>query len=60
MYLNQGNVGGWALHGEHALITGLGLGRDITSVLQFNGGFVHSKNIHGSKWGAGLSLEYLR
>ena len=49
MNLNQGNVGGWDLRGEHALINGLGLGRDITSVLQVNGGFVHSKNIHGSK-----------
>jgi uncharacterized protein YhjY with autotransporter beta-barrel domain len=45
--------------GEHALITGLGLGSDITSALQINGGFVHSENSHGSEWGAGLNLEYL-
>ena len=45
--------------GEHALITGLGLGSNITSALQVNGGFVHSENSHGSEWGAGMNLEYL-
>ena len=45
--------------GEHALITGIGLGSDITSALQINGGFVHSENSHGREWGAGLNLEYL-
>jgi len=42
-----------------ALITGLGLGSDITSALQINGGFVHSEHSNGREWGAGLNLEYL-
>jgi uncharacterized protein YhjY with autotransporter beta-barrel domain len=45
--------------GEHAVITGLGLGSDISSELQVNGGFVHSENSNGREWGAGFNVEYL-
>lgn len=45
--------------GEHAIITGLGLGSDISSALQINGSFVYSKNSHGKEWGAGLNMVYI-
>ena len=45
--------------GEHALITGLGLGSDLSGNLRINGGVTHSENSHGREWGAGLNLEYL-
>ena len=44
--------------GENALITGIGIGSNINSALQINGGLVYSKHTHGKEWGAGLSLEY--
>lgn len=44
--------------GEHAIITGVGLGSDINSVLQVNGGLVYTVSSHGREWGAGLNLEY--
>lgn len=44
--------------GENALITGIGIGSNINSALQINGGLVFSKHTHGKEWGAGLSLEY--
>lgn len=45
--------------GEHALITGLGLGSDLSGNLRINGGVTHSENSHGREWGAGFNLEYL-
>jgi uncharacterized protein YhjY with autotransporter beta-barrel domain len=44
--------------GEHAIITGIGLGSDLTSALQVSGGLIHSENSNGSEWGAGLNLKY--
>jgi len=44
--------------GEHAIILGIGLGSDLTSALQINGGFDYSVSNHGSEWGAGFNLEY--
>ena len=44
--------------GEHALITGLGLGSDINSSMQINANIVHTENSNGSEWGAGLNFEY--
>ena len=44
--------------GEHAVITSLGLGSDLTSALQINGGVDYSASSHGSEWGAGFNLEY--
>jgi uncharacterized protein with beta-barrel porin domain len=45
--------------GEHAIITGLGLGSDVANALQVSGSFVHSENSNGGEWGAGLNIEYL-
>ncbi len=45
--------------GEHAILLGLGLSSDISSVLQVNGGFVYSESSHGNEWGAGLNFKYL-
>ena len=44
--------------GENSFITGIGIGSNINSALQINGGLVFSKHTHGKEWGAGLSLEY--
>ena len=44
--------------GEHAIISGIGLGSDLTSALQLSGGFDYSVSKHGSEWGAGFNLEY--
>jgi uncharacterized protein YhjY with autotransporter beta-barrel domain len=44
--------------GEHAIITGIGLGSDVSNALQVNGSFVHSENSNGREWGAGLNVEY--
>ncbi|WP_293266763.1 autotransporter domain-containing protein [Neptunomonas sp.] len=44
--------------GEHALITGLGLGSDINSSMQINANIVHTENSNGSEWGAGLNFEF--
>ena len=44
--------------GEHAIISGIGLGSDLTSALKINGGFDYSVSNHGSKWGVGFNLEY--
>ncbi len=44
--------------GEHSILTGLGLGSDLSSALQIQGGFVYAKHSHGSEWGAGLNVHY--
>lgn len=44
--------------GEHALITGLGLGSDINSSMQINANIVHTENSNGSEWGGGLNFDY--
>jgi uncharacterized protein YhjY with autotransporter beta-barrel domain len=44
--------------GEHALITGLGLGSDINSSMQINANIIHTENSNGSEWGAGLNFEF--
>jgi hypothetical protein len=44
--------------GENAIITGIGLGSELTSALQVSGGLIHSENSNGSEWGAGLNFEY--
>lgn len=44
--------------GEHALITGLGLGSDINSSMQINANIVHTENSNGNEWGAGLNVEF--
>ncbi|WP_241794326.1 autotransporter outer membrane beta-barrel domain-containing protein [Vibrio breoganii] len=44
--------------GEHAIISGIGLGSDLTSALQINGGFDYAVSNHGSEWGAGFNLKY--
>ena len=44
--------------GENSILVGLGLGSDISSALQVQGGFVHAEHSHGSEWGAGLNLKY--
>jgi hypothetical protein len=45
--------------GENSIIIGIGLGSDITSTLQINGGFVHAEHSNGSEWSASLDLRYV-
>ncbi len=45
--------------GEHAIITGLGLGSELTSALQIKGGLIYVVDSDGSEWGGGFNLEYL-
>ena len=44
--------------GENSIIAGLGLGSDISSNLQVQGGFVIAEHTHGSEWGAGINFRY--
>lgn len=44
--------------GENSIITGLGIGSDITDALQINGGLIHSASSHGNELGASLDVRY--
>jgi len=44
--------------GEHAFITGLGIGSAISNTLQINGGIIYADTSNGKEWGAGLNIGY--
>lgn len=44
--------------GENTLLTGVGIGSDMTDNFNINGGLVMARHSHGKEWGAGINMAY--
>ncbi|WP_300669889.1 autotransporter domain-containing protein [Desulfoluna sp.] len=44
--------------GEHTLLSGVGIGSDMTDHFNINGGVVMAIHSHGKEWGAGVNIGY--
>ncbi|SCY38461.1 autotransporter family protein [Desulfoluna spongiiphila] len=44
--------------GENTILTGVGIGSDMTDNFNISGGIVMARHSHGKEWGAGVNMEY--